>query len=126
MPFQDALIGFAFDTPDGGKTFLCAVLFILKENPVEGVTLIRNAESPSWVFSCGSFTGQEHKWYKLLSVMVPDAIHWWMQIGLNNDCLTKDLQQLSRSVENSGGRAPLLKFKENILYYLNACMRYLN
>ena len=48
-----------------GKPFLRAVLSILKENPVEGVTLIHDAESSSWVFSYGSCTGQEHKWYRI-------------------------------------------------------------
>ena len=43
--------------------------------------------------------------------MVPDAIRWWRQIGLNSDCLTKDLQQLFGSLENSVGKTPLLKFK---------------
>ena len=94
-----------------GKPFLHAMLSILKENPVEDVTLIHDTESSSWVFSCGSCTGQELKWYKLLSAMVPDVIHWWRQIGLNSDRLTKDLQQLSGSVGKSGGRSPLLKFK---------------
>ena len=94
-----------------GTPFLWAVLSCLRENPVEGVTLIHDAESSIWVFSCGSRTGQEHKWYKLLSAMVSDVIHWWGQIGLNSGCLTKDLQQLSGSVENSVGKAPLLKFK---------------
>ena len=48
-----------------GKSFLRALLSILKENPVEGVTLIHDAESSSWVFYCGSRTGQEHKWYRI-------------------------------------------------------------
>ena len=94
-----------------GKSFLRAVLSILKDNPIEGVTLICEAESPSWMFACGPCTRQEQKWYELLAAQVPDAVHWWRQIGLNCECIAKDLQKLSVSAETSGGKAPLLKFK---------------
>ena len=44
-------------------------------------------------------------------------------MGLNSDCSTKDLQKVSMSLENCGGKAPLLKFKHEypILFeYLHA------
>ena len=82
-----------------GPSFLRALLSILhnkaKENEYDDV-LIHDESCPNWgKFSfepSESRTDVEEKWYNILEMQSNDAVYWWLQFGLNMECLKLDLQ----------------------------------
>jgi hypothetical protein len=106
-----------------GPSFLCAVLSVLHENPVENVKLFHDESSGKWgkyIYENPSERPEEEQvFYDLLTEndgIISDLIHFWRQFCLNWSNLTDDLQRLSQTIPDSNGGdkgAPLLIFKTN-------------
>ena len=78
---------------------LRALLSVLHANPIEDDILIRDGNSQKWgqyIYSDpSSQSGEEKRWYNLLSKHTNHLVHWWCQSALNKECLVIELQQLS-------------------------------
>ncbi len=81
-----------------GASFLQAILSILHENPisedVDADVLILNAESLSWggyvYANAADQRDEEIKWYNILHHYTDNIVYFWIQFGLNHECV-KDI-----------------------------------
>ena len=105
--------------PTHGPSFLRAVLSILHENPVEGVTLFHDNQSDDWgryVYDDPSERPADEKvWYDLLTrdqKTIDDLVHYWRQFCLNWGVLTEDLKNLSQATASTtSDGSPLFHFR---------------
>ena len=102
-----------------GPSFTRALLSVLYEHMVDqgdmiGAILLNDMESVDWgrfkYDDVSARPSDEAMWYNVLICHKDDVVHWWLQIGLNLECITHDLQRLSKATRATPNEAPLLLF----------------